>query len=73
MGLLINEEEIVHGIMERLTPLLDTLTLCILICTITYFVRECLKERRERKLHGEQMKQLQHAEEHGGVTMRSGR
>ncbi|KAF8134979.1 hypothetical protein EV363DRAFT_1429660 [Boletus edulis] len=61
MGLLINEEEIVQRIMERLTPLLDTLMLCILICTITYFVRECLKERRERKLYREQMKQLQHA------------
>lgn len=61
MGLLINEEVIVQKILEQLEPLLNAVILCILTCTITYLLRQCMKERRERRLHREQMKQLQRA------------
>lgn len=76
MGLLVNEQEIVQNAMKQLMPLLDRvadeltlqlrevvswLTFCIFICTITYLVREYLKERRERRLHAEQLRQLQRA------------
>ena len=59
MGLLINEEEIVQSFMEHLMPLLNRVMLCLSICTITYVLREFLKDRRERRLHAEQIKQLQ--------------
>jgi hypothetical protein len=68
MGLLINEEELVQSVMEQLTPLLNEAMLyismcmlCISICTITYVFREFLKDKRERRLYAEQMKQLQRA------------
>lgn len=59
MGLLFNEEEIVQNIMGQLAPLLNTLIICILACTFTYILREYSKHKRERKLHAEQMRQLQ--------------
>lgn len=63
MGLLINENELVRNVMEQIMPLLSdmasSLLLCIVICTFTYCLREFLKEKRERRLHAEQMKQLQ--------------
>ncbi|KAF8558208.1 hypothetical protein OG21DRAFT_1504591 [Imleria badia] len=61
MGLLINEGEIVQQAMEQLMPLLITMILCISTCTITYVLRACSKDRRERRLHAEQLKQLQRA------------
>ena len=61
MGLLFNEEEVVQIAMAQLMPLLNRVMLCISICTITYVPREFLKDKRERRLHAEQMKQLQRA------------
>lgn len=63
MGLLINEDELVRNVMDQLMPVLSSvassLSLCIMICTFTYCLREYLKEKRERRLHAEQITQLQ--------------
>lgn len=68
MGLLVDEKELIQSAMDQLTPLLNEVMLylsicmlCVSICTITYVLREFLKDKRERRLHVEQMKQSQRA------------
>lgn len=79
MGLLFDEDELVRNVMGQLMPLLSdvvsTLSLCMMISTLTfclgvftYCLREYFKDKREGKLHVEQLKQLQRSG--GGRNMR---
>lgn len=63
MGLLVDEDKIVRKAVEQLMPLLMAVAfmpmLCVLMCTAVCCIRGGLKEKRERRLHAEKMRQLQ--------------
>ncbi|KAF9223485.1 hypothetical protein BS17DRAFT_781937 [Gyrodon lividus] len=73
MELFVNEEEIVQNAMTHLMPelerLVDTLVVCIFVCTIAYVLREFRKDRREAKLHTQRMKEVTGPVESGNLKL----